>query len=180
MRFSLLLLALVATVGGAQPAAPNPDSLAAFAGTFQRDPGASDDVPAAIDRAVAGMNFITRPIGRRRLLATNQPPTTVRFALPPDSVVIDFAGQPPLRAKRDGSPRPWRNAAGEEFTARVRAHESEGSQRITQLFESEDGSRENTWRLDATGQVLTLEVVIRSPRLPQPLRYRQVLRRGAP
>lgn len=180
MRILPLILGLVATVGVAQPSALNPDPLAPFAGTFQRDPDASDDVPAAIDRAVAGMNFIARPIGRRRLLATNRPPTTVRFALPPDSVVIDYAGQPPLRAKRDGSPRPWRNAAGEEFTARVRVRESEGSRRVTQSIEAEDGSRESTWTLDATGQELTLEVVIRSPRLPQPLRYRQEFRRGAP
>lgn len=175
-----MLLGLVATVGGAQPSAPSSDPLAVFAGTFQRDAGASDDIPAAIERAIAEMNFITRPIGRRRLLATNQPPTTVRFAIAPDSVVIDYGGQPPLRASRDGSPRPWRNAAGEEFTARVRVHEPEGARSLTQFFEADDGSRENTWRLDATGQVLTLEVVIRSPRLPQPLRYRQVLRRASP
>lgn len=165
---------------GASVAAPVPDDLTRLTGRFVRDDAASDDVAAAIDRAVAAMHFVTRPIGRSRLRATNQAPRDVRFALPADSIVILFAGQPELRARRDGSPREWRNAAGEPFTVRLSASVgSDGSVSVTQSFDAEDGRRENAWRLDARGQTLTLDVTVRSPRLPHPLRYRLVFRRSA-
>lgn len=150
-----------------------------LAGRFVRDTAASDDVPAAIERAVAQMNFVTRPIGRSRLRATNQPPADVRFALPADSVVVHYAGQPELRARRDGAPREWRNAAGEPFQARVTVTpEPDGHVTVRQSFDADDGRRENVWRLDAAAGTLTLDVTVRSPRLPQPLRYRQVFRRA--
>lgn len=150
-----------------------------LAGHFLRDSAASDDVPAAIERAVAKMSFLTRPIGLSRLRATNQPPADVRFALPPDSVVVHYAGQPELRAKRDGSPRRWHNAAGEAFEARATLVEApDGRVMLRQSFDAEDGRRENTWTLDASGTALTLDVTVSSPRLPQPLRYRQRFRRA--
>lgn len=150
-----------------------------LAGHFLRDSAASDDVPSAIERAVAHMSFLTRPIGRSRLRATNQPPADVRFALPPDSVVAQYAGQPELRAKRDGSARRWQNAAGEAFEARITLTEApDGRVMLRQSFAAEDGRRENTWTLDASGTTLTLDVMVSSPRLPQPLRYRQRFRRA--
>lgn len=149
-------------------------------GQFIRDGAASDDVAAAIERAVAPMNFVTRPIGRSRLRATNQPPADVRFALPPDSIVVRYAGQPELRARRDGSPREWRNAAGEPFEVRVTVTAApDGGVLVRQTFVAEDGRRENAWHLDAEGATLTLDVTVSSPRLPQPLRYRHVFRRAS-
>jgi hypothetical protein len=147
-------------------------------GTFHRDSAASDDVPAAIEEAVSEMNALTRPIGRRRLRATNQPPANVRFALTADSVMIFYAGQPEVRARRNGAPRTWRNAAGEEFTLRVVVTaEPDGGVTIRQTFEAEDGRRQNLWQVDANGRELRLVVTVSSPRLPQPLVYRQVLQR---
>lgn len=169
---------------GAQPAASTTSAPAAgvqrLAGRYVRDAAASDDVQAAIERAVAQMSFVTRGIGRSRLRATNQPPADVRFALPPDSVLVHYAGQPELRARRDGTPREWRNAAGEPFQARVTvAAAADGSVTVRQVFEAEDGRRENAWRLDPSGNTLTLDVTVSSPRLPQPLRYRHVFRSAA-
>lgn len=169
---ALILLLVAGAPLTAQSAAP-------LVGRFVRDSAASDDVAAAIQRTVAEMSFVTRGIGRSRLRATNQPPADVRFALPPDSIVIHYAGQPELRARRDGSPREWRNAAGEPFQARVTLSvAADGSVGVAQSFDAEDGRRENAWRLDAAGTTLTLDVTVRSPRLPQPLRYRQVFRRA--
>ncbi len=186
MRFALGLLALASTGAGllpqplsAQRGAAARDDLAMLVGRFVRDNAASDDVPAAIERAVAQMSFLTRAIGRSRLRATNQPPADVRIALPSDSVVVHYAGQPELRARRDGSPREWRNAAGEPFEARVTLSASpDGGVTLRQRFSADDGQRENTWALDAAGATLTLDVQVSSPRLPQPLRYRQVFRRA--
>lgn len=180
-------LAISLTVGdalAAQPAAAAPSAAPAatarIVGRYVHDAAASDDVQAAIERAVAQMSFVTRSIGRSRLRATNQPPADVRFALPPDSIVVHYAGQPELRARRDGSPRQWRNAAGEPFQARVSvATAPDGGVTVRQVFEAEDGRRENAWRLDAAGSTLTLEVTVSSPRLPQPLRYRQIFRSAA-
>jgi hypothetical protein len=176
---AMLPPALVAQ-SGAQPAAAemrgDPSRLS---GRFVRDAAASDDVPAAIERAVAQMSLLTRAIGRSRLRATNQPPADVRFALPPDSVVVHYAGQPEFRARRDGSPREWRNTAGEPFEARATlSAATDGRVVLRQSFSADDGRRENTWTLDATGTALTLDVQVSSPRLPQPLRYRHVFRRA--
>jgi hypothetical protein len=149
-------------------------------GRFLRDGAASDDVAAAIERAVAPMNFVTRQVGRSRLRATNQTPADVRFALPPDSIVVRYAGQPELRARRDGSPREWRNAAGEPFEARVTVTAApDGGVLVRQTFVAEDGRRENSWRLEAGGSTLTLDVTVSSPRLPQPLRYRHVFKQAS-
>lgn len=186
MRFALGLLALASTGAGllpqplsAQRGAAARDDLAMLVGRFVRDNAASDDVPAAIERAVAQMSFLTRAIGRSRLRATNQPPADVRIALPSDSVVVHYAGQPELRARRDGAPREWRNTAGEPFEARVTLSTApEGRLTLRQSFTADDGQRENTWTLDAAGTTLTLDVQVSSPRLPQPLRYRQVFRRA--
>lgn len=170
---ALLVLALLAPQGSAAQGSER------LVGRFVRDTAASDDVPAAIERAVAQMSFLTRAIGRSRLRATNQPPADVRFALPPDSVVVHYAGQPELRARRDGAPREWRNAAGEPFEARVTLGVSpDGRVTLRQRFSADDGQRENIWALDASGATLTLDVQVSSPRLPQPLRYRQVFRRA--
>jgi len=179
-----IALAMALTIGDALGAQPASGAAAAsaerLAGRYVRDAAASDDVTAAIERAVAQMSFVTRGIGRSRLRATNQPPADVRFALPPDSIVVQYAGQPELRARRDGSPREWRNAAGEPFQARVTvATAPDGSVTVRQVFEAEDGRRENAWRLDGAGSLLTLEVTVSSPRLPQPLRYRHIFRGAA-
>ncbi|WKW11484.1 hypothetical protein Strain138_000737 [Pseudogemmatithrix spongiicola] len=178
MGVALVFAMPLAAQPGSSAGAPAPSER--LVGRFVRDAAASDDVPAAIERAVAQMSFVTRGIGRSRLKATNQPPADVRFALPPDSIVVQYAGQPELRARRDGSPREWRNAAGEPFQARVTVATSpDGSVTVRQVFEAEDGRRENAWRLEAAGTTLTLDVTVSSPRLPQPLRYRHVFRSAA-
>lgn len=154
------------------------DPLTRHAGRFVRDSAASDDVRAAIERAVSRMSFLTRPIGRSRLRATNQPPAEVQLAFPADSVVILYAGQPEVRAGLSGAAFPWRNAAGEEVTLRVTVTSSpDGGVSVVQVFEAEDGQRENHWRLGADSDSLRLDVLVTSPRLPEPLRYRQVFRR---
>lgn len=156
------------------------DPVARHAGRFVRDSTASDDVRAAIESAVSRMSFLTRPIGRRRLRATNQPPAEVQLAFPVDSVVIRYAGQPDVRAGRFGAAFPWRNAAGEEVTLRVTVTSTpDGGVSVVQVFEAEDGQRENHWRLDADSDLLRLDVLVTSPRLPEPLRYRQVFRRAS-
>ena len=182
-----VLLVASASLAAQPSAQPNARTAAAGAahadarlvGRFLRDSAASDDVAAAIERAVAPMSFVTRGIGRSRLRATNQPPAEVRFELPDDSIVVRYAGQPEVRARRSGAPRPWQNAAGETFTVRVTVvQDPDGGMSVRQSFEAEDGRRENRWRVDAAGEVLQLEVTVTSPRLPQPLRYRQVFRRA--
>ncbi len=176
---ALASAAVTPTVVPELRAQATPSPIHALAGEYRRDSAASDDVNAAIDRAVREMNALTRPIGRRRLQGTNQPPANVRFTVSSDSLFILYSGQPEVRARRNGSPRAWRNAAGEEFTVRVTAvNDPDGGITVRQSFEAEDGRRENTWRLDPSGAVLRLEVRVSSPRLPQPLRYRQVFQRA--
>ena len=48
-----------------------------------------------------------------------------------------------------------------------------------QTFRAEDGSRTNTYSISPDGRTLTMHVVLRSPRLPQPLEYNLVFNRAS-
>ncbi len=148
------------------------DRALALAGSYTLQSGAPDRLQEAVERAVAPLSFVVRPVARRRLLALNQPSTRVEILVRDDSIVIRYSNQPELRAQRRGAARPWQNTAGETLSVEVRAPaQAVGSEPL--LFErytAEDGTRENRWFLNpSTGQA-RLEVSIASPRLPSPMK----------
>jgi hypothetical protein len=163
---ALALAALAPVQGGAQQAS--------LRGTFTLNREASDNVNQAIERAVARMNFVTRPIARGRLRRTN---------VPYERLVIDF-DQQQVRVTRDqtaaivtpasGTPIKWTREDGEVLDVSTAWENG----RLEQTFRAEDGQRVNTYSLDASGR-LNLEVTITSPRLAAPLRYKLVYNRAS-
>lgn len=143
-----------------------------LAGTYVIDEAASDDIRAAIDAATRNLNFIKRPIARKRLRATNPPTRSVRIRMVGDSVEVVSNDTIVLRNLPDGAARPWRGFKGEEL--QVSTVLADGV--LTNTFKAADGERRNTYRLRADG-MLELSVRLTSPHLEGPVEYRQVLRR---
>jgi hypothetical protein len=139
-----------------------------FQGTFT---AASDaDAPRidqAIEKAVAPMNFVTRPIARGRLKKTNPAYRVIRIEQQPTHIAIQFDDRKPVQMPADGHAVKWTREDGEVFD--VSATTQAGV--LTQTFKAEDGERVNRFSLSPDGSTMTLEVTITSPRLPDPVKY---------
>jgi len=160
----LLLLAIV-------PAAEAQS--AAFEGSFSLVPARSDDINRAIGRAVAGLNFAFRPIARSRLRRANTPYAAVMIERRGTDVAIGLDAGDAIVTPASGAPVRWRRPDGEVLQVSTAW---EGG-RLRQSFVAEDGRRDNLYSVSEDGRLLTMDVTVSSPRLPEPLRYRLVYRR---
>ncbi|HEX6926863.1 MAG TPA: hypothetical protein VF167_15680 [Longimicrobiaceae bacterium] len=162
-RHAIAALGFALVAGSALPAAAqNPD----LTGTFALVEAESDDVKAAIEQAVRGMNFITRPIARGRLTRTNVPYRTIRIEQSGDQVTI-VTDERPIVATADGNPMKWTREDGEVLDLTTRW--ADGA--LEQTFVADDGQRTNTFTLSADGGTLEMRVVVASPRLDRPVEY---------
>lgn len=162
-----VLLLLTAAAGGAQSRT--------LEGSYTYLPAASDDIHPAIERGIAGMSFVVRPVARSRLRKTNEPYGTITISRTPAEVAIATDGGAPVVTPADGSVVRWRREDGEIF--RVSTELRGGV--LRQTFVADDGQRENAYSLSAAGDTLTLRVTVTSPRLPRPMSYRLVYLRVA-
>jgi hypothetical protein len=151
-----------------QPQAPT------LEGTYVLVPEQSDDIEAAIETGVAQMNFITRSVARGRLKKTNPAYQRIVIGRGPAHIEVVFDEREPLRMPVDGSATKWTREDGEVFDVRADWR----GQELVQHYKAEDGERTNTFRIDQTGAALTLEVVVTSGRLPQPVTYSLAYRRS--
>jgi len=138
-------------------------------------PDSSDNIRTAIDRTVARMSFITRPIARSRLNKVNPMPHRVRFALGADSVSVAFDDGNPVITPLNGHTVPWSNPLTHETD---QAHVLVSGDTIRQTIAAPDGERENALVFSGDSATLHLQVTVRSHRLPRPLVYLLVFRRG--
>jgi hypothetical protein len=143
-------------------------------GEFVLDESLSDDINKAINDATAEMNFIARPIARKRLRSTNPPTTVVTIETIGDSVEVTSDGRISLRAKPDGIPMKW--AAFKNENLQVTTTFENGV--LTNVFAAGDGSRTNRYVL-RDNDLLEMRVTISSPRLEKPVEYTRVYRRMA-
>ena len=132
----------------------------------------SSDVDAAIDAAVAKMNFIKRPIARSRLKKTNPAYQRVTIARTESQVHVKFDKSSVIESPADGTPVKWKREDGEVFEVST---DWQGK-RLVQRFKAEDGERVNTFHSNAKGELI-LDVKIMSDQLPKPLSYSLVFRR---
>jgi hypothetical protein len=166
---SVLLLALLTVAGAAHAQDGSPS----MQGNFTLDPAASGDVSQAIDRAVARMNMMKRPIARSRLKKTNEPYQQVTIAQTPSEVTFTADDRTPVVAPPNGTPIKWTREDGEVFDVTTQWKDD----KLEQTFKAEDGQRVNTFTLSPDGNVLTMDVRVTSPRLSRPLFYTLVFRR---
>jgi hypothetical protein len=137
-------------------------------------PDSSDNIGKAIDRTVAHMNFITRPIARSRLNKVNPRPSSLRVAVQADSVSVAFDNGNPVVTPLNGNTIPWANPLTHETD---QARGSVVADTIRQTLAAPDGERENALVFSDGGARLRLTVTVRSHRLPRPLVYELVFRR---
>ncbi len=145
----------------------------AFEGSFVYVPQASQSIDKAIEKGVARMNFITRPVARGRLKKTNQPYQKLVIAHTPTEVRITTDDRAPITTPANGTPVRWTREDGEKFDVSTEWENG----RLEQTFKADDGQRVNTFAISPDGNTLTMNVVVTSPRLPSPVMYDLVFRR---
>lgn len=161
LRFALLCGVAVAV---APPAAAQD---ARLSGTYTLDAAASDDIRAAVQTTVARVNPLLRGYVRGRLRTANPPIPRVAIAFSGTLATIttgadtrrNVVGGPGVRA---------RDNDGKAYTTTV----TWDGPRLVQRFVADDGTRTNTFSVDADGR-LAMTVRLESSRLPAPLVYTQ-------
>lgn len=176
MRYALGTIALVAAAILAAPVdvAPLQAQTPQLQGTFTYDAAASDNINQAIERAVARMNFVTRPIARGRLRRTNEAYERIRISYTPAQVSVVTDARAPIVTPASGSAIRWTREDGEVLDVSTTWE----SGALTQTFKAEDGQRVNRYSVGPDGSVLTMQVTITSPRLAAPLVYNLRYRRA--
>ena len=144
-------------------------------GTWAINRQASDNVTQAINTTVARMSFITRPIARGRLTRTNPVYNRVVLNYTNDQVSTTFDQRHAIESPANGQPVKWTREDGEKFDLSTEWQQG----RLVQTFRAEDGSRTNVYTVSADGGTLTMNVTIRSPKLPQPLTYKLVYNKAS-
>ena len=167
-----VLLAGAPSALGGQEAGGTPVS--ALEGSWIWVERESDSIDRAIERGVADLGFVIRPVARRRLRSTTQPYRRIRLDLAHGDVATEYDGREPIRSPADGSVTRWQREDGEMLELATTLRDGV----LVQTFTATDGSRENAFSPSTDGERLTLRVTIRSDRLPDPIVYRLVYRRG--
>lgn len=166
MRMPLIVLSALVFLFAISPS-PAGAQNAGFAGTYTVADGAEPLVEQAIERAVAKMNFVTRPIARGRLKKTNPAYRVIRIEQQPAQITFQFDDRKPLQLPADGRAIKWTREDGEVLDVSANVQGSV----ITQTFQAKDGQRTNRFVLNPDGASMTLEVTVSSPRLPEPVKY---------
>jgi hypothetical protein len=134
----------------------------------------SDDVRSAVNRTVEPMSFITRPIARGRLNATNPTPQDVKVQITGDTLSVGFDGGTPVVTPLDGVTVPWQSSLTHET---YQAHATVVGDTVSQHIAAPDGIRQNAYIFIDGGNRLRLRVTVTSHRLPGPLVYDLLFRR---
>jgi hypothetical protein len=139
-----------------------------FAGTYRYAGSAEEEEArrAAIDRSVEGFSVITRSTARNRVSSKTQILSLYTFSFEPGKICVRASSRPDMISGDKGEPADYvYNGSWSKLTQRL-----EGD-RISQVYESEDGRRENEFTFSQDGQVLTLKVTLASSRLSVPVVY---------
>ena len=175
MKRSILFALTVACVAIAAPSNPSAADESTLAGVYAFDAAASDDINAAIEAAVAKMNFITRPIARSRLKKTNPAYQKIAIARPAGEIVVTLDARKPIQMPDNGSTIKWTREDGEKFDLTANWK----NMQLTQTFVAEDGKRVNEFVLGLDGNTMTLQVTLTSEQLDKPVAYKLGYRRVA-
>ncbi|HMK72439.1 MAG TPA: hypothetical protein VK454_03820 [Myxococcaceae bacterium] len=134
-------------------------------------------VPAAVERSVDGMFFISRGIAYDRLLRNCDICSSYVLTFTPSQVTVGGPCQLPDISPADGGEVEHRTKLDE--TSQLSQRFVDGA--LVQEFRGEGGSRRVVWRLDPDGETLHVQMVISSHHLPRPVDYTLTYRRkGAP
>lgn len=143
--------------------------LTRYNGSYYVIPERSDSTILAINAALQRINWFARGTTRNRLNAVNPPCTTVVIqVIDPQTVSIGTDQWPTWRQRLDGTPIQWRRNHQELYNVTLRLS-PQGV--LEQRFLGANGERINRYVLSDGGKTLGMEVLVVSPKLPQPIRY---------
>lgn len=134
----------------------------------------ADTIDRAIQTAVAKMNFIKRPIARSRLAKTNPLYHRIEISQGAAEIRVSFDEGNPVVMPLDGASAKWTRGDGEVFDVSASLQDSQ----LIQTFKAGDGQRVNRFSLGPDGNTLTLQVMLSSPQLPEPVKYTLTYRRS--
>ena len=127
----------------------------------------ADDVAAAIENVVADMNFIKRPIARKKLIRLNPVYKKTIIAISGSGVTVKFDDRDVIPMPPGGKPGPWTREDGDKFMVAAQVTKDQ----MIQTFKNDEGERTNIFKLSADGKSLTMNATIKSPQLSKPLTY---------
>ena len=147
-------------------------SLQQYAGTYQIVREECDEIEPVVERVVSRMNFLIRGIARSRLMKTQIlfPAVTVTSA--ESEFRIRHAEGTDVGHSNLSTPVKAKAPDGSAIEVRL----SPGPP-LVQSYESSDGVRENIYTLSPDRSKLHVDVRVRSPRLPEEIRYKLVYKR---
>jgi len=162
------------TAGEAQTAAKSSaavasgDQRARFTGTYRYAGGTQEDDArkAAIEHGVESMSSFTRSTARNRINGTTQIPGSYAFSFEPGKIVVRPESRPDVISGDKGEPADYvYNGKKSRVTQTI------AEDRITQVFISDDGKRENEFTLSQDGKELKLKVTLTISRISNPIVY---------
>src|SRR5688572_19968000 len=108
----------------------------ALQGSYTLDRNRSDSIDKAIEKTIAKMSFVLRPIARSRLRKTNPGFETITLGFDGDQARISAGPGAPVVLPMSGAPIRWKRDDGEVFTVRGKLQNGI----YTETFEAPDGT----------------------------------------
>lgn len=134
----------------------------AWDGSYALNSG-KDQIPAAIEKSVSGLNAFMKPVWRKKLEGREKVYDSMLILLG-TNLSVTFGKESPLTVPMGGSAS-WKRSDGEVFQASV---QKEGESLVLKL-EGDEGQRSLTFSL--TGGTLQARVQVKNPKLSSPLEY---------
>ena len=152
----LVLVCVAPLVTATQARADDP---ARFSGTWEYVGGESEHegLLEAIEHCVEQLNFLIRPLARRRLVQSSPIPSQVVIQAEASQVSVQ-QGQGPTLSSQLGSVIPVTSVDGDRIELSYRMQEDALVQRVA----NPDGARQTIYRLDPKGRQLRAEVTTSS------------------
>lgn len=173
-----ILCALHGSGALADGTAPSVDELQRrYAGEYVSVGGEAEraGIPAAVERSVDGMFFISRGIAYQRLLKTCEVCSRYTIAFGGGNVTVAGSCQIPDVSPDDGREADHRTKLGDTSKLSQRFVD----QKLVQDFRADEGARKVIWTLLPDGDTLHAQVIITSKHLPRPVDYTLTYRRRA-
>ena len=153
----------------ARPPGQAPAVLTRYNGNYYVIPERCDSIILVIDDVTKRINPFARGVARNRLNSMNPPCTTVHIQIiDARTVSIGTDQWPTWNQRLDGTPTRWRRNHQEQYGVTLRL--SPGGV-LEQRFVGTAGERINRYFLTEGGKTLEMEVLVMSPKLPQPIHY---------
>jgi len=173
------LVLLLSTLHAAAADAPDLDDLRRrYTGEFFFAGGATEraGVPAAVERSVDGMFFISRGIAYDRLLRSAEVCASYKLDFGGGNFSVAGSCRTPDVSPADGREVEHRTKEGETSKLSQRFV----GETLVQEFRGDEGSRRVVWTLLGDGDTLRAQVVMSSKHLPRPVEYTLTYRRRPP